>query len=115
MSPRRIARPWRLRDVDFAPEDRIFFMFGSANRDAAVFERADEFDVTRDIGKSVAFGAGPHFCAGAWASRAMVAEAALPAIFARLPQLRLDETKPIRIVGWAFRGLLELPAVWATD
>ena len=104
MSPRRIARPWRLRDVDFAPEDRIFFMFGSANRDAAVFERADEFDVTRDIGKSVAFGAGPHFCAGAWASRAMVAEAALPAIFARLPQLRLDETKPIRIVGWAFRG-----------
>ena len=101
MSPRRIARPWRLRDVDFAPEDRIFFMFGSANRDAAVFERADEFDVTRDIGKSVAFGAGPHFCAGAWASRAMVAEAALPAIFARLPQLRLDETQadPDRRLG----------------
>jgi cytochrome P450 len=113
MSPRRIARPWRLREVDFAVDDRIFFMFGSANRDEAAFERADAFDVTRDISKSVAFGAGPHFCAGAWASRAMVAEVALPSVFARLKELRLEEKTPIRIGGWAFRGLLNLPVTWA--
>lgn len=112
MSPRRVSRPWRFKGIDFAPEDRIFFMFGSANRDEAVFDRADRFDVTRDIAKSVAFGAGPHFCAGAWASRTMVAEVALPSAFARLEGLRLDETQPIRFGGWAFRGLLELPALW---
>ena len=112
MSPRRVSRPWRFKGIDFAPEDRIFFMFGSANRDEAVFDRADRFDVTRDIAKSVAFGAGPHFCAGAWASRAMIAEVALPSAFARLEGLRLDETQPIRFGGWAFRGLLELPALW---
>ena len=112
MSPRRIAKPWRLRDIDFVPDERIFFMFGSANRDEAVFACADQFDITRDISKSVAFGAGPHFCAGAWASRAMIADVALPSLFARLPQLRLDDAEPIRIGGWAFRGLLSLPAAW---
>jgi len=112
MSPRRIAKPWRFKAIEFAPEDRIFFMFGSANRDEAIFERADEFDVRRDISKSVAFGAGPHFCAGAWASRAMIADVALPSVFARLPRLRFAANEPIRFGGWAFRGLLDLRAAW---
>ena len=74
--------------------------------------RRRQFDVTRDTSKSIAFGAGPHYCAGAWASRAMVADVALPSVFARLEALRLDDTDPVRIGGWAFRGLLNLPAAW---
>jgi len=112
MSPRRIAKPFAIGDIALAPEDRIFFMFGSANRDEAHFDHAEEFDVTRDASKSIAFGAGPHFCAGAWASRAMVADVALPKIFARLRGLRLREGEPVRIGGWAFRGLLNLPVSW---
>jgi cytochrome P450 len=112
MSPRRIAKPWTIRGIDFEPEDRIFFMFGSANRDEQYFDRPDQFDVTRDTSKSIAFGAGPHFCAGAWASRAMVADVALPAIFSRLRHLRIVEDEPVRIGGWAFRGLLNLPVTW---
>ena len=112
MSPRRIAKRWTIRDIDFEPEDRIFFMFGSANRDEQVFDRADQFDLSRDTSKSIAFGAGPHFCAGAWASRAMVADVALPAIFSRLRNLRRVQGEPVRIGGWAFRGLLNLPVTW---
>ncbi|MGY3603312.1 MULTISPECIES: cytochrome P450 [unclassified Bradyrhizobium] len=112
MSPRRIAKPWKIRDVAFEPEERVFLMFGSANRDEKHFERADEFDLERDTSKSIAFGAGPHFCAGAWASRAMVADVALPAVFARLKNLRIVESEPVRIGGWAFRGLLNLPVAW---
>lgn len=112
MSPRRIAQPWTIRDVDFAPEDRVFLMFGSANRDEDHFDRPDQFDVTRDVSKSIAFGAGPHFCAGAWASRAMLADVALPTIFRRLKDLRLSDDEPVRIGGWAFRGLLNLPVTW---
>src|SRR4051812_9874856 len=37
MSPRRIAKPWTIRDVSFAPEERVFLMFGSANRDETYF------------------------------------------------------------------------------
>ena len=29
MSPRRVARPWSFSAVDFEPEDRVFFIFGS--------------------------------------------------------------------------------------
>jgi cytochrome P450 len=112
MSPRRIAKAWSINGVDLEPEDRVFFMFGSANRDEAVFAEPDRFDVTRDTQKSIAFGAGPHYCAGAFASRAMVADVALPSAFARLKGLRLDESEPVRIGGWAFRGLLNLPVKW---
>ncbi len=112
MSPRRVARPWTIRDVAFEPEERVFLMFGSANRDEKHFENAERFDVRRDVAKSIAFGAGPHFCAGAWASRAMIADVALPTIFARLKSLRLVEDEPVRIGGWAFRGLLNLPVAW---
>jgi cytochrome P450 len=112
MSPRRVAKPWSYGGVDFEPEDRVFFMFGSANRDEACFRNPDAFDITRDHGKSIAFGAGPHYCAGAFASRAMVANVALPGIFGRLNNLRLDRSEPVRIGGWAFRGLLNLPVEW---
>lgn len=112
MMPRRIARPWTMGDVAFEPDDRVFFLIGSANRDEAVFTDADRFDARRDTAKSIAFGAGPHYCIGAWASRAMVADVALPTLFRRLPDLRLDQGDPVRIGGWAFRGLLNLPAMW---
>jgi len=112
MSPRRVARPCTYRGIDFEPEDRVFLMFGSANRDEACFDAPERFDITRDTSKSIAFGAGPHYCAGAFASRAMVADVALPTLFARLKNLRLDEGAPPRIVGWAFRGLLNLGVAW---
>jgi cytochrome P450 len=112
MSPRRIAKPATVNGVDFAPDDRVFLMFGSANRDEAHFTDADKFDLTRDTSKSIAFGAGPHFCAGAAASRAMIADVALPGVFARLKNLRLDDSAPVRIGGWAFRGLFNLPVRW---
>ncbi|MGP8119445.1 MAG: cytochrome P450 [Xanthobacteraceae bacterium] len=112
MSPRRVAKPWTIRDVDFAVDDRVFFMFSSANRDEQHFADPDRFDITRDVAKSIAFGAGPHFCAGAWASRAMIADVALPTLFERLPGLRIDAAEPVRIGGWAFRGLLNLPVRW---
>src|ERR1700681_3054126 len=51
MSPRRIAKPWSINGIDLEPEDRVFFMFGSANRDEAHFPNADRFDVTRDTAK----------------------------------------------------------------
>ena len=112
MSPRRVAKAATVGGVDFAPEDRVFLMFGSANRDEAHFADAETFDLTRDTAKSIAFGAGPHFCAGAAASRAMIADVALPSVFARLKGLRLDESEPVRIGGWAFRGLFNLPVRW---
>jgi hypothetical protein len=33
-------------------------------------------------------------------------------VFARLRGLRLDTAEPVRIGGWAFRGLFNLPVAW---
>lgn len=110
MSPRRVAQRAEIEGVTFEPEDRVFLMFGSGNRDEAVFDQPERFDITRDLGPSISFGAGPHFCAGAWASKCLISEVALPLIFDRLSGLRLDgET---RFGGWAFRGPLTMPVAW---
>lgn len=112
MSPRRVDKVGDYGGVRFAPEARVFFMFGSANRDETVFDEPERFDISRDTGPAIAFGAGPHFCAGAAASRALIAEVALPRVFARLKGLRLADGAAPRFAGWAFRGLTSLPCTW---
>lgn len=107
MSPRRIAQRHEVGGVTLEPGDRLFFMFGSGNRDEAVFARPDTFDPTQDISAAISFGAGPHFCAGAWASRCLIAEVALPMLFDRFPGIALAGEVPFG--GWAFRGPLSVP------
>ena len=75
----------------------------------AALKEADEYNPVHCV---VLRGAGPHFCAGAWASRAMIADVALPTVFARASRLELADHEPVRIGGWAFRGLQNLPVRW---
>ena len=113
MSPRRVAQRFTCDGVTLEPEDRVFFMFGSANRDEAFFDEPDRFDLGRtDSAAHIAFGAGPHYCAGAAASKSLIAEVALPAVFQRLPGLRLAPGAEVLFGGWAFRGPLALPVCW---
>ena len=112
MSPRQMARDYELHGVTLKTGDRIFLMFGSGNRDEANFDRPDYFDVAQDASASIAFGAGPHFCAGAWASRCLIAEVVLPRLFKSLPNLQLDG--PTVMGGWAFRGPTTTPVTWDT-
>lgn len=115
MSPRRIAKPHTINQLELLPEDKVFFMFSSANRDEQWFEHADQFDITRDNSKSIPFGAGPHFCAGAWTSKTMITQIALPSAFKRLKQLALANSSEAPMRGWAFRGLTSLPVEWQIE
>jgi cytochrome P450 len=45
--------------------DKVVVFFPSANRDEAVFDRPDTFDITRSPNQHLAFGHGTHFCLGA--------------------------------------------------
>jgi cytochrome P450 len=107
MSPRRIAQDFEWNGVEFKAEQRAFLMYGSGNRDESVFDDADQFDIARNTNKAVSFGAGPHFCAGAWVSRALIGDVALPMLFERFPNMRIAGEVPFG--GWAFRGPLAMP------
>ena len=110
MIPRMVAQPDTVEGVSFETGDRVFLMIGSACRDATVFDRADHFDITRDTSAAIPFGAGPHFCAGAAAARALVADYAVPMILERFPNLHLAGPAPFH--GWAFRGPTAVPVAW---
>jgi len=110
MSPRRIARANTACGVAFESEDRVFFMFSSAGHDEAHFDTPERFDITRNTGPAIPFGAGPHFCAGAAIARTLIADIALPLLFERLRNLRLAGDVPFH--GWAFRGPLSMPVTW---
>lgn len=110
MSPREVAQEDTVDGVTFHIGDRVFLMFGIGNRDPQHFPDPDRFDVTRDTVGSLSFGAGPHFCAGAAASRSLIADVALPMLFERLTGLGLDGDVQLR--GWAFRGPVSVPVRW---
>ena len=88
----------------------VFFMFGSGNRDTAAFDTPDQYNLSQNRAGAISFGAGPHFCAGAWAARCLIPEVALPMLFDRLPGLAL--CGDVAFGGWAFRGPLTVPVHW---
>lgn len=106
MSPRQITQSFVYNDIQFNANERVFLMFGSANRDESIFTRPNEFDIQRNTAKAISFGAGPHFCAGAAASRTLIADVALPMLFEQFPDMRIKGN--VELGGWAFRGPLAL-------
>jgi cytochrome P450 len=53
------------------PDGRVSLCWASANRDASVFDAPDELRLDRKPNPHVAFGSGPHTCAGALHSRVL--------------------------------------------
>jgi len=104
MSPREVAKTAEVAGFTLSKGTRVFLMFGSGNRDADHFGNPEAFDMTQDRSAAISFGAGPHFCAGAWASRALIGDVALPMFFDAFPKARLLGDTPFG--GWAFRGPL---------
>lgn len=73
--------------------DTAVVLFGAANRDPAVFDDPNRFDITRPTRPAhVAFGQGIHFCLGAALAR-LEARAALAALVPRIPR----EPQPIDV------------------
>ncbi|MEX3011829.1 cytochrome P450 [Hoeflea sp. TYP-13] len=112
MYPRRVTCDTVLGDTALKEGDQIGICVGAANRDESHFSDPDSFNIFRDRGQHLGFGAGPHFCAGTWVARQMVGEIAVPMLFERLNNLRLDEDKPAKVSGWVFRGPISLPVRW---
>src|SRR6478609_1413464 len=81
-------------DVPIPADTPLIFAIAAANRDPAMFEDPDRFDVTRRPGATLTFGFGTHFCLGAHLARAEL-EVSLQVLLERLPNLRLAGTAGI--------------------
>jgi cytochrome P450 len=105
------------RDVDLGAArirqgDLVTVSIAGANRDPAVFDSPDRFDPRRpNVGRHLAFARGPHFCIGAQLAR-LEAVTAVNTLLARLPSLRLDDSRPAEIRGLVFRKPRTLHATW---
>ncbi len=81
-------------------------LLAAGNRDPAVWAAPARFDPDRPVVTNLAFGAGLHFCVGAPLAR-LELQFALPALFARLPGLRLA-APPVYANLYHFHGLERL-------
>ncbi len=94
-----------------AAGDLVSLWYASANRDAAVFDEADRFDVGRTPNPHVAFGGGgPHFCLGASLARLEI-RLVLEALLDRFETLELLGP-PDRLRSNFLHGIKHLPVAF---
>ena len=106
---RVVTRDTELEGVQLKKGDRLWVMFGAANRDERFFEHAEQFDPERDnLSQHIAFGFGAHFCIGAPLSR-LEARIGFEALAERLEAVEFAPTNTFEYEpSYILRGLQNL-------
>ena len=90
--------------------DKVVMYYGAANRDPAMFDRADQLDITRTPNKHIAFGGGHHVCLGQWFARLEI-DAILKEVLTRMKNIQ-----PAGEVSWMqsnfISGLTSMPVTF---
>ncbi|OBY27006.1 cytochrome P450 [Leisingera sp. JC1] len=86
----------------------LHLVIGAANRDPEVFEKPEEFDISRTPNRHLAFAGGPHVCVGLTLAR-LEGKIAIERLLRRFPDYRILSG---RVPGGRirFRGYASLPA-----
>jgi cytochrome P450 len=103
-------------DVEFAgcpmhAGDKVLLNFPAANRDPAVFDRADEVVLDRQLNRHLAFGAGIHRCAGSNLAR-MEVRVAIEEWLRQIPEFRVADGAEVTWAGGQVRGPRSVPVVF---
>ncbi|WP_430424481.1 cytochrome P450 [Phenylobacterium sp.] len=107
MTSRIASCPMEVGGEAVSEKEAMITVLRAANRDPAVYEAPDQFDITRKHVPHMAFGGGAHICIGAPLAR-MEGQVALWKLFERFPNLKLaDQTLTYRALP-GFRGLESL-------
>jgi cytochrome P450 len=106
---RIVTTDTELGGVPIPKGSKVAIMFASANRDEALFDDPDAFDLERPNPREhLAFGKGTHFCVGASLSR-LEGNVALERLTARLGSVALADTNTYEYQpSFALRGLKRL-------
>ena len=103
-------------DIDFegCPMKKgqmVLMPLWSANRDSRAFPNATDVMLDRSPNRHIAFGAGPHRCAGAHLARRELL-IAMEEWHTLIPDYEIDTTEPLVEHGWQL-GLDALPLRWS--
>ena len=108
------AEDVRIGDQLIHRGDSVSLVLGSANRDEAIFDHPDTFDIQRSPNKHLAFGLGVHYCLGAPLAR-LEGRVAVETLLRRLPDIQL--VMPIDKLRWGtnpiMRGVHRMPVKWS--
>ena len=97
-----------LNGQPFTKGDKVLMFYQSANRDEAVFDEPDRFDIMRSPNPHVGFGGpGPHFCLGAHLARREI-RVMLRELFTRAPGIRAAG-EPAYLRSSFLNGIKRLP------
>ena len=105
---RLVAQEHELHGKQLAPGERVFAMLNAANQDPRVFDRPQEFDITRLPNRHLSLGYGTHFCMGAALAR-LEGEISFMELVRRFPEMTLDDAEPIWHDTMIMRGFKNLP------
>ena len=109
----RVTRaPVRVQGVEIDAGRRVLLLLGSANRDAAVFDDPDRYDLDRDTKDLISFGGGRHFCMGAALAR-LEARVALSEVLDKVVGYHIDEAGLVRVHSINVRGFAAVPTTVA--
>jgi cytochrome P450 len=90
-----------------AQGDKVCMFYCSGNRDESVFDRPQDFDLSRQKNPHVGFGGGgPHFCIGAGLARSQL-RSLMGELLTRVPNIEVGE--PEFAVGNFIRVVNHLP------
>lgn len=105
---RETRAPVEIGGLHIAPGTNLHLCIGAANRDPAVFDAPDRFDITRRPNRHLAFAGGAHVCVGLSLAR-LEGRIAVARMLARYPGYALRDA---RVPGGRirFRGYAALPA-----
>jgi cytochrome P450 len=105
---RTATRDTMLNGHEIKADDKLILYYWSANRDEAVFEAPERFDITRSPNPHVGFGGpGPHFCLGAHLARREIT-VMFRELFREVPGIH-TAGEPDRLLSNFINGIKRLP------
>jgi cytochrome P450 len=102
---RYVASDYDLDGITLPAESRAIVFYGAANRDGRKFLDPHRFDITRNSVNNLAFGAGPHVCAGINLAR-LEMKAIFSSLAKKVSRFHIEHEE--RVVNNVLRGFAKL-------